>query len=325
MDQVVQLREHRLATTDLDEAREILTRRYCSHSLFKRDRRAALDVRYSHSPLLNTSLNTLQYGAEVDIHPREFETFYLMHLPLAGRATLRAAGHQFHLRPGVAAIVSPTHTVSTTWNADCRQLMLKIERKSLEGLLSNVIFQPIERPLEFPVLFDLTAGLGASFYGMIRHLADELAHNEAVVKSRLVCAQLEQTLLMLILCGAQHSYRGALEATSRSVCPKHVVKAYQYMVANARENITVADLTRVTGVSGRALYEGFRRFKGSSPIACLRAIRMQAVRKELLEGADCGDVTHLAARWGFTHLGRFASSYQKIFGEKPSQTLRRRR
>jgi AraC-like DNA-binding protein len=175
------------------------------------------------------------------------------------------------------------------------------------------------------VLFDLTAGLGASFYGMIRYLAEELAHNEAVVKSRLVCAQLEQTLLMLILCGAQHSYRDALETTSRSACPKHVVKAYQYMVANARESITVGDLTRVTGVSGRALYEGFRRFKGSSPIACLRAIRMQAVRKELLEGGDCGDVTHLAARWGFTHLGRFASSYQKIFGEKPSQTLRRRR
>ena len=69
------------------------------------------------------------------------------------------------------------------------------------------------------------------------------------------------TLLMLILCGAQHSYRDALEATGRSVCPKHVVKAYQYMVANARENITVADLTRVTGVSGRALYEGFRRMQ----------------------------------------------------------------
>jgi AraC-like DNA-binding protein len=151
------------------------------------------------------------------------------------------------------------------------------------------------------------------------------------MKSELVCAQLEQTLLMLILCGAQHSYRDALEATGRSVCPKHVVKAYHYMVANARENITVADLTRVTGVSGRALYEGFRRFKGSSPIACLRAIRMQAVRKELLEGGGggegggCGDVTNIAARWGFTHLGRFASSYQKIFGEKPSQTLRRRR
>ena len=131
---------------------------------------------------------------------------------------------------------------------------------------------------------------------MIQHLADELAHNEAVVKSRLVCAQLEQTLLMLILCGAKHSYRDALEATGRSVCPKHVVKAYQYMIANARENITIADLTRVTGVSGRALYEGFHRFKGASPKSCLRAIRMQAVRKELLEGREPDDVTRIAER-----------------------------
>lgn len=324
MDPVVRLTEHRLATTDLDEAREILTRRYCSHILIQRDRRAALDVKYSHTPLLDTSINYLQYGAEVDIHPSAFETFYLVHIPLAGGATLSAGGHRFHLRPGVAAIVSPTHRVATTWNADCRQLMLKVERKALEGLLSNLIYQPIDRPLEFPVVLDLTAGLGASFHGMIRHLAHELAHNEAVTQSKLVCSQLEHTLLTLILCGAQHSYRDALEATERSVCPRHVVKAYQYMEANARENITIADLTRLTGVSGRALYEGFRRFKGSSPKACLRAIRMQAIRKELLAGT-ADDVTRVAARWGFTHLGRFASSYQKIFGEKPSHTLRRRK
>ena len=49
---------------------------------------------------------------------------------------------------------------------------------------------------------------------------------------------------MLLLCGAKHSYRDALQATEGSVCPKHVVKAYQYMAANARENITIEDLTR---------------------------------------------------------------------------------
>jgi AraC-like DNA-binding protein len=325
MDQVVQLRERTLATTDLDEAREILTRQYCSHSLFQKDHSAALDVRYSHSHMLNMSFNYLQYGAEVDIRPREFETFYLVHIPLAGSASIRAGEHQFYIHPGVAAIVSPSHQLSTTWTADCRQLMLKIDRKPLEGFLSNLIFQPIDRPLEFPFVFDLTAGLGASFYGLIQHLVTELTHNDVVVKSRLVCSQLEQTLLTLLLCGAQHSYRDALQATDKSVSPKHVVKAYQYMLANARENISIEDLTRLTGVSGRALYEGFRRFKGASPMACLRAIRMQAIRKELLEGEDSDDVTVVAQRWGFFHLGRFASNYQKIFGEKPSQTLRRRR
>jgi AraC-like DNA-binding protein len=325
MDQVVQLRERTLATTDLDEAREILTRQYCSHSLFQKDRSAALDVRYSHCSMLNMSVNCLQYGAEVDIRPREFDTFYLVHIPLAGSASIRAAGHQYHISPGVAAIVSPSQKVSTTWTADCRQLMLKIDRKPLESFLSHLIYQPIERPLEFPFVFDLTVGLGASFYGLIQHLVAELSHNDAVVKSRLVCAQLEQTLLMLLLCGADHSYREALQATDKSVCPKHVVRAYQYMLANARDNITIEDLTQLTGVSGRALYEGFRRFKGASPKSCLRAIRMQAIRKELLEGEDSDDVTLIAQRWGFFHLGRFASNYQKIFGEKPSQTLRRRR
>jgi len=325
MHQVVPLKEQRLATTDLDEAREVLSRQYCSHSLFKKDRNASLDVRYSHSPLLNISFNYLQYGAEVDIRPREFETFYLMHIPLAGRASIRAGGRQFYLRPGVAAIVSPNHTLSTTWKADCRQLMVKIERKLLESYLSRLIYRPVDRPLEFPLLFDLTAGLGASFFGLAQHLMAELAHNDAVIKSRLVCTQLEQTLVMLILCGAHHSYRDALQAADGSACPKHVAKAYQYMLANARENISIQDLTQAAGVSGRALYEGFRRFKGSSPMACLRSIRMHALRKELLEGEDTDDVTLLAQRWGFFHLGRFASNYQKIFGEKPSQTLKRRR
>jgi AraC family ethanolamine operon transcriptional activator len=52
---------------------------------------------------------------------------------------------------------------------------------------------------------------------------------------------------------------------------------------------------------------------------------MQAIRKELLEGEDTDDVTLIAQRWGFFHLGRFAANYQRIFGEKPSHTLRRRR
>jgi hypothetical protein len=67
MDAVVQLKARSLTTTDLDEAREMLTRQYCSHSIFQKDKRAALDVRYSHSRMLNMSFNTLQYGAEVSM------------------------------------------------------------------------------------------------------------------------------------------------------------------------------------------------------------------------------------------------------------------
>jgi AraC-like DNA-binding protein len=43
-----------------------------------------------------------------------------------------------------------------------------------------------------------------------------------------------------------------------------------------------------------------------------------------LQHAQPGDtsVAALAARWGFTHLGRFAVEYRRRYGHSPSQTLR---
>lgn len=325
MQSVVAVREPSLATRSLEEARELLTRQYCSHSILQRDRSAKLDMRYSHTALSNMSFNYLQYGAEVDIRPQEFETFYLVHIPLSGHATMRTRDREFILSKGSASIISPTHRVWTTWTADCKQLMLKIDRKAVDNFLSNLIYQPINKPVEFPSELNLSKGLGANFYNLVLYLGNELASNDSMSKYELVSGPLQQTLLTLLLTGVDHSYRDALQMAGKSICPKHVFKAYNYMVANARESITIEDLTRVAGVSGRALYEGFKRFKGAPPKACLKAIRMQGVRRELLEGQDSDDVTVIAQRWGFFHLGRFASNYQQIFGEKPSQTLRRNR
>jgi AraC-like DNA-binding protein len=38
--------------------------------------------------------------------------------------------------------------------------------------------------------------------------------------------------------------------------------------------------------------------------------------------ANGESVATIAARWGFTHLGRFAIDYRRRFGSYPSQTLR---
>jgi AraC-like DNA-binding protein len=325
MSGVAQPKERSVVTSDLDEARELLTRRYCPHNILLTDRRATLDVRYSHLPLQNISFNSLQYGAEVAIRPKEFETFYMVHIPLAGRATIRANGRHFVVGGGWGVIVSPNHCVSTTWTADCRQLMLKIDRQAIERCVSQFIYQPINRPLEFFSEINLTYGLGTSLYNLVQYLWAELARSDAMARSKLISTQLEQTLIALLLSGVDHSYRDALQATGKSICPKHVLKAYQYMVDHAQESITMEDLTRITGVSGRALYDGFRRFKGAPPRASLNAIRMEGAHRDLIKADDRDDVTVIAQRWGFFHLGRFASNYEKIFGEKPSHTLRRGR
>jgi AraC-like DNA-binding protein len=92
---------------------------------------------------------------------------------------------------------------------------------------------------------------------------------------------------------------------------------------HADQPLTVGDLIAVSGVSARALFDGFRRFRDASPLAYLRKVRLARVRQQLLEANQDETVSTVATQWGFYQLGRFAALYRATYGEAPSQTLRR--
>ena len=78
-------------------------------------------------------------------------------------------------------------------------------------------------------------------------------------------------------------------------------------------------------MSVRSLQEGFRQHVGSAPMTYLQHVRLVRAH-ETLRRADPQRVTvaSVAHRWGFAHLGRFASAYRSRFGISPSETLRGR-
>jgi transcriptional regulator GlxA family with amidase domain len=86
---------------------------------------------------------------------------------------------------------------------------------------------------------------------------------------------------------------------------------------------SVESLARATGVSARSLCRGFQRLRGCGPMAEVRRVRLQFVRRDLLAAGPDGRVTDTAMRWGFYHLGRFSRLYAEQFGELPSATHRR--
>lgn len=83
---------------------------------------------------------------------------------------------------------------------------------------------------------------------------------------------------------------------------------------------SIEQVCRHIGVSRRKLQDCFMESVGLSPAQYLRIVRLNGVRHELRSfvGAKVGDV---AAKWGFWHLGRFASEYRDMFGELPSTTV----
>jgi len=56
----------------------------------------------------------------------------------------------------------------------------------------------------------------------------------------------------------------------------------------------------------------------------LKLLRLNRVRRGLSRTTSGHEtVTSVAVRCGFVDLGRFAVEYRKLFGESPSETLRR--
>lgn len=91
-----------------------------------------------------------------------------------------------------------------------------------------------------------------------------------------------------------------------------------------RPSVTVADLCVALGVSRRTLELAFRTVVGLSPLKFLTQRRLTLAYSDLLfASVESAQVTDIALTYGFTELGRFASTYRQAFGELPSATLRR--
>ena len=57
---------------------------------------------------------------------------------------------------------------------------------------------------------------------------------------------------------------------------------------------------------------------GTTPKAHLKALRLNAVRRDLRAAAPGQGVMDVAMRWGFFHAGWLSQDYRRMFGESPS-------
>lgn len=101
-------------------------------------------------------------------------------------------------------------------------------------------------------------------------------------------------------------------------------KAREFLAAHSHEPVGLDDLCTALGLSRRGVENLFQDLLGISPITYLRHQHLHGARSALLKAAPGpGAVKSAALEWGFLHQGRFARDYYVLFGEKPSETLRR--
>ncbi|AOK30790.1 AraC family transcriptional regulator [Burkholderia singularis] len=100
-----------------------------------------------------------------------------------------------------------------------------------------------------------------------------------------------------------------------------VAAARDYVLAHRSRPVGVPELCEQLHVSRRTLQYCFQDVLGMAPAMYLRALRLNGARRDLRRRA-AESVQDVAAAWGFWHLSQFATDYRRMFGTRPSETLR---
>jgi AraC-like DNA-binding protein len=201
--------------------------------------------------------------------------------------------------------------------------MLWIERTALDRVLADELGRSPRRRLEF--LPD-GAPVETADTPEVRQLVD-LATQAAAVGGDAhwrVVRQLERSLLVGLLTSLSHTFRPDLDRMPSDTVPYYVRRAEDFLSERFGEPIAMRHVVAAAGTSARSLYYGFRAYRGTTPMAYLKQLRLSEARTRLAAAAEGGGrVTDVALECGYTHLGLFARDYRARYGESPSKSRRR--
>lgn len=189
----------------------------------------------------------------------------------------------------------------------------------LAELWSGLYQKPWSPWLDLQVVVDARPGMAEHVRLRHRQAMDTLAAHPGLLDEPRAVMHLRDALLIewieAIPSRVDTSALDGIDAQRRTVG-----RACELVLARRDNPPTMLEVCTEIGTSPRKLDYCFGNVLGVSPARYLRAVRLNGARRDLKRGQD--SVQDVASRWGFWHMGAFASDYRRQFGELPSSTAR---
>lgn len=264
------------------------------------------------------------YETDVALDFDDTRASYHLCVPVNGWLESRHRGQQLTSTPALASVYRPDAEIATTWwPSGSRHLAVKIDQEAVDRALEALVESPVCSPIPFDATLPLKAGAAQDWVRLLLMVHRQLAGPDSLIRHSVVFEPLVESLIHGFLLVAEHPYRETLAAPASPGRPPAVRAAMDLIEAGPHLPLTTSTLAMQCHVSVRSLQEGFRRHLGMSPMAYVRVVRLRRAHSDL-RSADPSHTTvaAIAHRWGFTHLGRFATAHQATYGEAPLQALR---
>lgn len=309
-------------TRDFDEARDILSRSAVPYDgdVSKRTKFSTVIHVVESADVSLSEAHTTGVGRVRAQLPGDS---YAIVLSLAGAVEHWNAGKAFEVSDRYSLVHCPGETFDARPPESYGLLFVRFSCVTLTRELEKMLGQPVQAPLVFDPQMPMHIASGGRFRQLALQLRSQVLPQQSPGQGVRESGPLPDDLLRHLLEMQKHNYSRLLSRYAEAGA-RQVRQAEEYMRSNACWSPQLGDICDAVGLSSRTLQYSFQKRYSCSPMEFLRQLRMEGVRQDLLAPEPDDTVTSLAAKWGFVHFGRFSVEYGARFGERPSDTLRRR-
>jgi AraC-like DNA-binding protein len=314
---------HNLAHRSIQaQTRQVMTKSIGEHQIGSANSLWDYTFEIQHLSTGNFQLIDLQWQQAFRLTQTTPADRYLIYLVCSGHITQTIDLQQTCCSPDTATTIGPGQKLESISSQEGKALLISIDRNSIDLALGKLLDRQLKQPLIFRADIDLTSDLGLSLNKFLQFLWDAAAEAGAISAS-FVLKELERAFVACIIKGLPNNYTEELQYQHESALAAHVRKARVFIESNLHEDITVGDIATAVGVCTRLLQKAFAHQCGCSPMRFVTQSRLERIRQKLDRSTADTKIVDVMMDYGFTQGGKFAKEYQQLFGEKPSETLKR--
>ena len=275
-------------------------------------------IEIHHSDLGDIRIVDLQWQQTFTLEQSPIDTDYQIYLPISGEIEW-----QEPLCTATTALaIDSDRAFPKITSTNGRVLVVGFDRLSIESVLAKLLDRELKQPVSFESTIDLDTDFGTSLKELIEFLGRARAPGLNIT-SPTIQAELASALLACLLKGVKHNYSDEILYHCQGAFAYYVKQAILFIEAHLQDEIELADIAAAVNISPRLLQKAFAQEYDCSPMRFVTRARLERIRHELERSSDTTRIIDVMMNYCITQGGKFAKEYQQLFGEKPSDTLKR--
>jgi hypothetical protein len=224
---------------------------------FPIEARHSLDARINGVYLPGGYLGHLSYGSALVLTATPQRTDYWFEFATNGRFHVDVAHRRFGCDARTGAVLSPGRENVVRLEARTARLAVAISRDAVVRQLSALLGRAVTAPLHFEPSIPLDRGYGRGLARYVQAAVDDLEDGEPLLCGAPTLASFEQFVITALLVAHPHDHSAELRRPEKRPAPRNVRRAVDYIEANLTAPVTLEDIVRAAGVSGRVLLPPF--------------------------------------------------------------------